>query len=49
MIIDYAIIGGGIAGTHTAYKLSKKLKSKSIILFESNFNTATKLNNILTI
>ena len=31
---DYLIIGGGISGLYTAYRLNKKDPNKKIILFE---------------
>ena len=34
MIYDYAIVGGGIVGLSTAYKLGLKYPDKKIILFE---------------
>ena len=33
---DYLIIGGGISGLYTAYRLNKKDPNKKIILFEKN-------------
>ena len=33
-IFDYLVVGGGIVGTATAYKLSKKYPEKSIAIVE---------------
>jgi len=32
--IDYAIVGGGVAGTYCAWRLKKKYPQKNIVLFE---------------
>ena len=33
-IIDYAVIGGGVAGTYCAWRLKEKYPEKQIVLFE---------------